>query len=138
MKMLDARGVMPDDEIRARLALEIAREKEHGFQYWPLFAGAETFVGCCGLKPREPEKKIVELGFHLGADHWGKGYATEAGRAVIEHAWSVVGASAIFAGHHPQNEGSRRALEKLGFVKTHDELYPPTGLIHPGYLLSRP
>jgi [ribosomal protein S5]-alanine N-acetyltransferase len=33
----------------------------------------------------------------------------------------------IFAGHHPENEGSGRLLAKLGFVYTHDELYPPTG-----------
>jgi [ribosomal protein S5]-alanine N-acetyltransferase len=49
----------------------------------------------------------------------------------------VLGASALFAGHHPDNTGSRRTLVKLGFRFTHDELYPPTGVMHPGYELRR-
>lgn len=34
------------------------------------------FVGCCGLRPRDPERRVFELGFHLGFEHWGKALAT--------------------------------------------------------------
>jgi len=44
----------------------------------------------------------------------------------------------LFAGHHPENHASRRILSKLGFRLTHEEFYPPTGLLHPSYLLPRP
>ena len=81
--------------------------------------------------------RIFELGFHVCADHWGKGIATEAARAVIAFAFDELQASALFAGHHPENVASRRTLERLGFRHTHDELYPPTGLQHPSYLLAR-
>jgi [ribosomal protein S5]-alanine N-acetyltransferase len=54
---------------------------------------------------------------------------------VIEHAFKTLAASALFAGHNPNNHASRRLLEKLGFQYTHDELYRPTGLHHPSYLL---
>jgi RimJ/RimL family protein N-acetyltransferase len=50
----------------------------------------------------------------------------------------VLGAASLFAGHHPDNAASKHALERLGFRYTHHELYPPTGLEHPGYELVRP
>ncbi|HEV8321400.1 MAG TPA: GNAT family N-acetyltransferase [Myxococcota bacterium] len=137
--LIDARGALDDAEMRRRLAVEIENERAHGFQYWPIFlreGGAH--VGCCGLKPRDPARSVLELGFHLRPAHWGAGYATEAARAVVAHAFAHLGVSALFAGHHPRNAASRRTLEKLGFRRTHDELFPPTGLVHPAYWLSRP
>jgi RimJ/RimL family protein N-acetyltransferase len=73
----------------------------------------------------------------LCARAWGRGLATEAGRAVARFAFDDLGATALFAGHHPDNGASRKVLLKLGFVHTHDELYPPTGLLHPSYRLER-
>ena len=130
-------GPFSDDQVRARLAQEIATARDHGYQYWPLFLHDGTHVGCCGLKPRDPARAIHELGFYLRVEHWGQGYAVEAGQSVIAHAFTVLGTSALFAGHHPNNAGSQRTLEKLGFRFTHHELYPPTGLMHPGYELRR-
>jgi [ribosomal protein S5]-alanine N-acetyltransferase len=127
-------GPFDGAHITARLASEIACQAAHGFSYWPLFAG-DDFVGCCGLKPRDLPAHILELGFYVMPSHWGRGYATEAGTAVIAFAWSELGARGLFAGHHPDNAGSRAALAKLGFRYTHDELYPPTGRMHPGYEL---
>jgi RimJ/RimL family protein N-acetyltransferase len=65
------------------------------------------------------------------------GLALEAGGAVINFAFANLGAKALFAGHHPQNAASRTVLEKLEFRFTHEETYPPTGQMHPSYLLSR-
>ena len=96
-----------------------------------------SFVGCAGLRPRDPARKIYELGFHLCVAAWGAGYATEAARAVLDLAFGALGATELFAGHHPKNAASRRVLAKVGFVHTHDELYPPTGLLHPSYRLVR-
>ncbi|WP_293905237.1 GNAT family N-acetyltransferase [Phenylobacterium sp.] len=122
-------------QVRTRLEAEISNLLHHGIQYWPLFrrdTGAP--VGCCGLQPRDPAAGVLELGYHLRREAWGQGYATEAGRAVI--AWAAArGVPALFAGHHPQNHASGRTLRKLGFTYTHDEHYPPTGLLEPCYLL---
>ena len=121
--------------IAARLATELANQAAHGYSYWVLHSGND-FVGCCGLKPREPGTH--ELGFYLCRAYWGGGYAVEAGRAVIDHAFGALDADALFAGHHPANHGSRAVLAKLGFRYAFDELYPPTGLQHPGYLVRNP
>ncbi len=120
---------------RERLAAELELEKTHGLQYWPIFAG-EAHVGCCGLRPKAGD--VLELGFHLRREHWRKGFAEEAGRAVISHAFGALEANALFAGHHPENAASKRTLERLGFQYRHDELYAATGLMHPSYLLSAP
>ncbi|SEL06678.1 GNAT family N-acetyltransferase [Paenibacillus sp. OK003] len=107
-------------------------------QYWPLFEkDSEVFVGCCGLRPYSPEEEIYELGFHLTRDYWGKGYAMEAARAVIDYAFGELKVKALFARHHPDNEVSRHMLSKLGFEYVRDERYEPTGLMHPSYLLKK-
>jgi ribosomal-protein-alanine N-acetyltransferase len=125
------------EEVLGRLGAEIACEREHGVQYWPVFlkAGGEH-VGCCGLRPRDPDRGIWELGAHLRGKFWGQGLAAEAARAVIRFAFQELGAAALFAGHHPDNAASRRLLEGLGFRCTHREFYPPTGSEHPSYLLT--
>lgn len=131
-------GPFSEEQIRERLEQELAAAKSHGIQYWPIFLlSNEDFVGCCGLRPCRPEEKILEIGFHLRRAHWGKGYGSEAAQAVIEHAFSVLEVSALFAGHHPANDASKRLLEKLGFRYVQDEHYAPTGLMHPSYLLKR-
>src|SRR3954471_10219487 len=113
---IDARGALSASEVAQKLAAEIACMEAHGVQYWPLFLRSSgEHVGCCGLRPRDGHARIFELGFHLFRAAWGKGYATEAAKAIVDYAFDVLGASGLFAGHHPENHASRRTLEKLGF-----------------------
>lgn len=130
----------PFDEagIAARLATELDNQRDHGISYWPILLYGSQEIGCCGLKPRDPARRVYELGFYLVPPYWGQGFAAEAGVSVVAYAFQVLGATALFAGHHPANQSSQHALEKLGFRYTHHELYPPTGLDHPGYELLRP
>jgi ribosomal-protein-alanine N-acetyltransferase len=126
-------------EVQIRLELEIEAQHVHRIQYWPIFLLAtDEHVGCCGLRLRESQPEIPELGVHVVSRHWRQGYAFEAASRVIEHAFTVLGVQAIFAGHNPENVASQKLLMKLGFVHTHDEFYAPTGLEHPSYLLTNP
>lgn len=136
--LIDARGALDRAAVEERLAVEIAFGERYGVQYWPHFLTTTgELVGCAGLHPREPDKRIFELGFHLCARFWGKGFAAEAARAAARFAFECLGATALFAGHNPKNAASARVLKKLGFRHTHDEPYAPTGLLHPSYLLAR-
>jgi [ribosomal protein S5]-alanine N-acetyltransferase len=129
-------GPFTEEMIRGRLASEIASMQGHRVQYWPIFLlEGDQHVGCAGLRPYQIEDGVYELGFHLRGLYAGQGLATEVGRAVIDYAFDEFNASALFAGHHPANEASRRVLLKLGFIYTRDQLYAPTGLLHPSYLL---
>jgi len=133
-------GPFTAEQVRERLAREVAMQREHGVQYWPIFLLAQgasegAHVGCCGLRPYE---RIYELGFHICSLYWRRGYALEAARAVMDYAFTSLGAKALFAGHNPKNEPSRRLLAQLGFKYVRDEFYPPTGLNHPSYLAQAP
>jgi RimJ/RimL family protein N-acetyltransferase/SAM-dependent methyltransferase len=127
----------PFDEARVAemLQAQLASDREAGVQYWPLFvASSGDFAGCCGLRPRKAGQ--LELGFHLRPEHRGKGFAAEAARAVIAFAFGERRVAELFAGHHPRNVASARTLRTLGFRHSHEELYPPTGLLHPSYVLT--
>lgn len=70
-------------------------------------------VGAVGLR-LEPEHRRAELGFWIGKPYWGRGYATEAGRAVVDHGFRDLGLERIYARHLPENPASGRVLEKIG------------------------
>jgi RimJ/RimL family protein N-acetyltransferase len=57
------------------------------------------------------------LGYWLGVDHWGKGYATEAARAVLRYGFDVLNLHRIEAGHYPRNAASGRVLTKIGMQR---------------------
>jgi RimJ/RimL family protein N-acetyltransferase len=64
-----------------------------------------------------------EIGYWLGVAHWGKGFATEAARAVIDYAFEEFPVDELFAGARVTNPASRRVLEKCGFQWTGVGLY---------------
>jgi RimJ/RimL family protein N-acetyltransferase len=86
-----------------------------------LIALAGAPIGACGIDLREAS--TPELGYWIGAPHWGQGYATEAARAVIDHAFTDLGHEALQAGARVSNPASRRVLEKCGFQWTGVGLY---------------
>lgn len=66
---------------------------------------------------------VHELGYWLTPSAWGRGYATEAGKAVIEMARHALPVRRIEASHHLGNEASRRVLMKLGFREVRREAH---------------
>jgi RimJ/RimL family protein N-acetyltransferase len=73
-------------------------------------------IGACGLIHAEGQSP--EVGYWLGAKHWGKGYATEAVRAVIDYAFADLDCDALQSAARVTNPASRRVLEKCGFQWT--------------------
>ncbi len=132
-------GPFTERQISEKLAKEIASLTASRVQYWPIFLLADNqHVGCAGLRPYQMDGGLIyELGFHLRRAYWGLGLAQEAGRAVIGYGFETLGATALFAGHHPSNTASGRVLLKLGFQFTHDGIYAPTGQPDRCYLLRR-
>ena len=89
--------------------------------------GPPELIGGIGFG-RKPDGRM-ELGYWLARDHWGRGYATEAGRAVLAGARESLRLKRIEAGHFLDNPASGRVLEKLGFR--------PTGAIVPRFSAGR-
>jgi RimJ/RimL family protein N-acetyltransferase len=62
-----------------------------------------------------------EIGYWIGEPYWNRGFATEAGRAVVDLAVRRASERAVVAGHHADNHASGRVLTKLGFRYTGED-----------------
>lgn len=80
-----------------------------------LITCADTLIGACGIELRELGP---EIGYWLGVPFWGKGYATEAVRALIDHAFADLMHEVLCSGARVSNPASRRVLQKCGFQWT--------------------
>ena len=96
----------------ARAWLRAVNGKEGEATYLVTLADA-TVIGACGVEPRDG--RGPELGYWLGTRYWGEGYATEAARAVIDHAFTGLACEELQSGARISNPASRRVLEKCGF-----------------------
>lgn len=74
---------------------------------------APELIGAVGFG-RRPAGEL-EFGYWIARRHWGRGYATEAGRAMLAAARHSLRLERLVAGHFLDNPASGRVLEKLGF-----------------------
>jgi RimJ/RimL family protein N-acetyltransferase len=75
------------------------------------------FVGRAGLhRPEVPDWPGLEVGWALRPAHWGKGYATEAGRRSIAYAFAEIGVDEVFSVIRPENERSEAVARRLGLT----------------------
>ncbi len=73
-------------------------------------------VGAVGLVSVDRRHGRAELGYWVARPCWGRGYATEGARAMIEYAFSVLGLHRVHAMHFSRNPASGRVMEKCGMV----------------------
>ncbi len=74
-----------------------------------------TYLGWCGLR-YFPESDEVDLGYRFMKKHWGKGYATESSRAVLEYGFKTLKRTRIIAKAMPENKDSLKVMQKLGMT----------------------
>jgi RimJ/RimL family protein N-acetyltransferase len=79
-------------------------------------AADAAVIGCIGIDPVD-DGAAVELGYWIARNHWGQGYATEAGAVMIGFA-RMLGHPMLSAAHFADNPASGRVLRKLGFEPT--------------------
>jgi RimJ/RimL family protein N-acetyltransferase len=83
---------------------------------------SEETIGYCGLT-RYPDicgRSEIEVGYRLARPYWGRGYATEAARAVCAHAYGALNLPRLIALIDPGNLASIRVAEKLGMRHEND------------------
>src|SRR6266446_6030371 len=78
-------------------------------------------IGMVGIDWREPD--APELGYWLGVEYWGQGFATEAARAVIDLTFEEFDVEHLISGARVSNPSSRNILEKCGFQWSGVELH---------------
>jgi len=79
-----------------------------------LLPARDELIGVVGLTITDQELRAAELWYRLARPHWGRGYATEAARAMLSFGFAALGLHRIAALCHPDNVGSWRVMEKLG------------------------
>ena len=78
-------------------------------------------IGMVGIDWRKPD--APELGYWLGVEYWGRGFGTEAARAVIDFCFEEFDGDQLIAGARVANPSSRNILEKCGFQWSGVELH---------------
>jgi RimJ/RimL family protein N-acetyltransferase len=84
--------------------------------------GDGAFVGWFGLQPTA-EDKVVDVGYRLNRTAWGKGYATEGTKALIDKAFGELGMEKVVADTMAVNHRSRAVMRRSGlrFVRIFHE-----------------
>jgi RimJ/RimL family protein N-acetyltransferase len=97
--------------------------ERNGFGFWalaelPTQTSAGRLVGMAGLDVVDPETPFdgVEIGWRLARDAWGRGYATEAARAVFAEAFDVLGLDEVYALTEANNVRSQAVMRRLGMA----------------------
>lgn len=84
--------------------------------------GTDAYVGFCGVI-RAPENDFDEIIYALGQDYWGKGYATEIARGMLDYVFSVSQLDVIWSTINPENEASIKMMDKLNMRYVKDEAH---------------
>jgi RimJ/RimL family protein N-acetyltransferase len=79
-----------------------------------------ALIGCTGYRAFGGDH--AELGYWIGKPYWGMGYATEAVRALILHAFETGGFAYLTVGHFSDNPASARIIAKFGFAPEGQEM----------------
>jgi RimJ/RimL family protein N-acetyltransferase len=86
-----------------------------GLGYWAGFSRDDgSYLGWWTLAVDDEDPDTAELGYRLRRDAWGRGYATEGSRAMLDHAFGTVGLTRVWGETMAVNAGSRHVMEKLG------------------------
>jgi RimJ/RimL family protein N-acetyltransferase len=93
--------------------------EEHGFGPWAAVDRTSgRWLGQIGLNelPSWPGPQKIEVGWELHPSVWGRGLATEGGRAAVRHGFEVVGLERIISVTRADHAASRRVMEKCGLA----------------------
>lgn len=89
-------------------------DKLEGYVYAVTLADTGRLIGMCSCEMRARSNGL-EVGYWIGRNWWGHGYATEAAAAVVNLAFKVTGTDVVYATCRRENSASRSVLGKVGF-----------------------
>jgi ribosomal-protein-alanine N-acetyltransferase len=108
-------GIMSEGEITEAIEDSTRDFAAAGYGLWLIHEKDQAeLVGTAGLRPLEDIG--LEIFYSLAPGSWGKGYATEAARAVVEHALGPLGLPEVLAEVDEGNAASIKVIERLGMT----------------------
>jgi [ribosomal protein S5]-alanine N-acetyltransferase len=108
------------DQARAQAFIAACRQIEEdgsGARFAIETLPERAFIGWCSMFRWNPVYRSLGIGYCLDEHAWGKGYATEAVRAMLQWAYEKLDLNRVEAELDTRNAASARVLEKLGFVR---------------------
>ncbi len=120
-----------DCEVRRAMGIFLSWQKKFDgkYGYWVVIEkSSHEFVGWFHLRPlkEDPENlRILELGYRLKQEFWGKGIATGISKKLIEKGFKEYNAEEIWAITMKKNIASRRVMEKCGLKLFKESIYEP-------------
>ena len=84
-------------------------------------------------------ENVLEVLYMLKKAHWHKGYAIEGGKACLTYAWNEIDVDKVYATIRPENQSSRKVVEKLGFsiCGEYAKHYNGKDMLHLIYVIER-
>jgi XTP/dITP diphosphohydrolase len=131
MRYIGVGGARPGEAGAAMMDALIAHREQHGFGLWAVIPhDVGRPVGWAGLLVPTFLPAVlpaVEVDYGLGREWWGRGYATEAANAALEHGFRTLGLDRIIAIVYPENARSLAVVERLGMRPAGAHRHPATG-----------
>jgi RimJ/RimL family protein N-acetyltransferase len=108
-------GVMTGEQAEAFWRKLFETLYPQNFNIWAVFTRADSrYVGHAGIYPRPAKKQDWEFVYFLNRESWGKGYATEIARRIVEYGFEELNLPEVFATVDDEHSASIRILEKSG------------------------
>ncbi len=101
-------------EFVSRFIVQQQIEPRTKFQLAVTLKSGGELIGNCGIRKDATESRSADIGYELSPTHWGRGYATEAARAIVDFGFTQLGVHRIWATCIAENTASAHVLEKLG------------------------
>jgi RimJ/RimL family protein N-acetyltransferase len=105
------------DEVQAFVQMFLDHRKQEPrikFQFAVTLKQNGRLIGNCGVRRDSAETHEADIGYELDPRFWGKGYATEAARAVLHFGFTQLNVHRVTAWCVAENTASAHVLEKLG------------------------
>jgi RimJ/RimL family protein N-acetyltransferase len=110
-------GQPTQEETRAflhRIQHALALDPRPSYTLAMVVRGEGRLMGVVRLTVTNRELGQAELGYRLSPAYWGRGYASEAARALVDFGFSTIGLHRVCALCHPDNSSSQRVMQKVG------------------------
>jgi ribosomal-protein-alanine N-acetyltransferase len=105
------------DEVRVWIERQVARYPEGSGLLGLVEKETGRLIGDCGAVWQEVEGRTeLEIGYHVHRERWGRGFATEAAKAAMDHAFGRFEVERVVSMIRPENAASRRVAEKNGLT----------------------
>lgn len=109
-------GVIPakdEEEAESKLKEQMLDSNDYAI----VLRNTGKVIGMIKYQRDHKRRKVnsCSMAYELNKDYWGKGYMTEALKAMVEHCFETTDTELIAVGHFESNMGSRKVIEKCGF-----------------------